>query len=114
MLRQAALLILPILFAVGCPPPAAADEPWPDLRAALFQDRPISEEPGVIALEAPERAQDVAIVPITLSAGLPQSPERYIRTITLVIDHNPAPVAAVFHLTPESGLATLATRIRIN
>src|SRR5690606_13515595 len=111
MLRHAAMLALPLALAT-LPPALAAEDSWSDLREALFEDRPISEAPGVIALEAPYRAQDAAIVPITIVAEQPQSPERYIKSITLVIDENPAPVAAVFHLTPESGLATLATRVR--
>jgi sulfur-oxidizing protein SoxY len=42
------------------------------------------------------------------------SPERYIRALTLIIDKNPAPVAAVFQLTPRSGTATISTRVRID
>jgi sulfur-oxidizing protein SoxY len=43
-----------------------------------------------------------------------QTPERYIRTVHLLIDRNPAPIAAVFHLTPDNGVATIATRVRVN
>ena len=69
---------------------------------------------GVISLEAPYRAYDAAIVPITITAEIPQSPERFIKTITLLIDKNPAPVAAVFGLGPQNGSATIATRVRVN
>lgn len=93
---------------------AAQDDPWPDLRVSLFEDRPILDGAGVIALEAPYRAYDAAIVPITMTAEMPQSAERYIKSITLVIDENPAPVAAVFGLTPRSGTATISTRVRVN
>ncbi|MDH3791054.1 MAG: quinoprotein dehydrogenase-associated SoxYZ-like carrier [Rhodospirillales bacterium] len=93
---------------------AAEDDPWPDLKEALFEDRQIQAGDGVIRLEAPYRAYDAAIVPITLAAEIPQTPERYIRTITLIIDNNPAPVAAVFTMTPRSGTATISTRVRIN
>jgi len=91
-----------------------AEDPWPDLREALFDDRPIHDGAGVISLEAPYRAYDAAIVPITLAAAFGQSEERYIKSITLVVDENPAPVAAVFQLTPRSGTATISTRIRVN
>jgi sulfur-oxidizing protein SoxY len=90
------------------------DEAWPDLRDALFDDRPILDGAGVIGLEAPVRAYDAAIVPLTMVAEIPQTEERYIKSITLVIDNNPAPVAAVFQLTPRSGNATIATRVRVN
>lgn len=117
MLRYAtvAAAIVPLALATWAVPASAADESaWTDLRPLLFGEQPISETPGVIALEAPYRAQDAAIVPITIEAEFPQGPDRFIRTITLVIDENPVPVAAVFHLTPAVGRATLATRVRID
>lgn len=91
-----------------------ADDPWPDLRDALFGERPIAEGAGVVSLEAPYRAYDAAIVPVTIAAEIPQTAERYIKTLTLIVDKNPAPVAAVFNLTPEMGTATISTRIRVN
>ena len=97
--------------------PAAAEAPseaWPDLREWLFADREIRDGAGVISLSAPVRAHDAAIVPLEITALIPQARERYIETIHLVIDQNPAPVAGVFHLTPKSGSATIATRVRIN
>jgi len=93
---------------------AAADDPWPELRELLFAGRVIQDGAGVIALAAPERAHDAAVVPLTIAAEMAQTPERYIRTVHLLIDRNPAPIAAVFHLTPDNGVATIATRVRVN
>lgn len=90
------------------------EEVWLELKESLFEDRPILAGEGVIGLEAPYRAHDAAIVPITMSAEIPQTPGRYIKAITLIIDNNPAPVAAVFGLTPLSGSATISTRVRVN
>ena len=87
---------------------------WNDIRQALFEDRPIAAADGIIGLEAPYRAYDAAIVPITIAAQFAQSPTRYIKSITLIIDENPAPVAAVFHMTPMSGDASISTRVRVN
>lgn len=95
-------------------PAVAAEDPWPDLREMLFAGRTIHDGAGVIALDAPTRAHDAAVVPLTVRAELPQTPERHIRTVHLLIDQNPAPVAGVFHLTPDNGRATIATRVRIN
>lgn len=101
--------------AVAAAPAAAQEEEtWSNIRAAVFEDRPIADAAGVIELETPYRAQDAAIVPITVRALKPQAPDDYIKAITIVIDENPSPIAARFHLTPESGLATIATRIRID
>jgi len=93
---------------------SAEDDPWPDLKQALFDDRQIRAGEGVIRLEAPYRAYDAAIVPLTLAAEMPQTPDRYIKSITLIIDRNPAPVAAIFNMTPRSGTATISTRVRID
>jgi len=103
-----------LLAAATAPVLAEDDDPWPDLREALFGDRAIHDGAGVIALEAPVRAYDAAIVPITMVAEIPQSGERYIQSITLIVDKNPAPVAAVFRTSPLAGDATIATRIRVN
>jgi sulfur-oxidizing protein SoxY len=107
-------LTLGLAVATGLGPAAAEapSEAWPDLRDWLFADREIRDGAGVINLSAPDRAHDAAIVPLEITALIPQTPERYIKTIHLVIDQNPAPVAGVFHLTPASGSATIATRVR--
>ncbi len=112
-LRPAALL-LGLVLSFGSATASDEDDSWPWLREALFGDRPILDGAGVIGLEAPYRAHDAAIVPITIRAEIPQSAERYIRSIALIIDNNPAPVAATFHLTPRSGSASISTRVRIN
>lgn len=113
-LALATVIALSLLFD-GPQAAAAEDEAaWPDIREALFEQRPIADAAGIISLDAPYRAYDAAIVPIKITAEIPQSPERFIKTITLVIDENPAPVAAVFHLTPLNGEANISTRLRIN
>lgn len=112
----AVLLSMMLSLAIMALPAAAADDddPWPDIRSYLFEDREILDGAGVIRLDAPERAEDAAIVPIKISADIPQTKDRYIEKIHLLIDKNPAPVAGVFHMTPENGIATIATRVRVN
>ena len=105
---------LAVAASIGPAAAAEPDEAWNAIREMLFADRAIQDGTGIIHLAAPQRAHDAAIVPIEIVAEIPQTPERYIRTVHLVIDQNPAPVAGVFHLTPDSGRATIATRVRIN
>jgi len=69
---------------------------------------------GVIAIEMPYRAEDAAIVPVTLRTELPPSDTRRVLAITLVIDQNPAPMAARFALGPDSSVSQISTRVRVN
>jgi sulfur-oxidizing protein SoxY len=115
MQRLMTRLILAAVAGLGLPATAAAGEgSWPAIRDALFEGRELKDGAGLIALEAPARAQDAAVVPVTVRALQPQSAQHFIRTIHLIVDENPAPVAGVFHLFPATGDATIATRIRVN
>ncbi len=96
----------------------AADDPnatWDaGLRQHYFSDKTIFETGEVVELDAPVRAENGAIVPIKIFSKFPQSEERFIKTITLLIDENPVPWAGTFHFTPRSGRADLDLRIRVN
>ena len=85
-----------------------------NLRPAYFSDRPIEQSDEILTLKAPTRAEDPAIVPIEIQVGFPQSQDRYIKSITVFIDKNPAPLAGIFSFTPQSGRADLAMRVRVN
>jgi sulfur-oxidizing protein SoxY len=84
------------------------------LRAAYFGERPIVQSDDVIELETPERAENAAVVPIRIKAKIPQTDERFIKTITLIIDMNPGQLAGRFHFTPKNGRADLGLRVRVN
>lgn len=87
---------------------------WAGLKRSLFEGRPVSASArGIIELAAPERAEDAAVVPVAIRAQFAQTRERHIRRLYLIVDNNPSPVAAVVELTPESGRASLETRIRV-
>lgn len=97
--------------------PAAApegDDPWPGLVQDVFHDRPMNDGAGVIAIEMPYRAEDAAIVPVTLKTKLPPGDSRRVVAITLVIDENPSPVAARFDLGPDANVSEISTRVRVN
>jgi sulfur-oxidizing protein SoxY len=89
-------------------------ETWRKVREAQFGGRTFEQSSDqVVSLEAPNRAEDAAVVPILIHAVQAQDPDRWIRRIYLVIDKNPSPLGAVFTLTPDSGRADIETRIRI-
>src|SRR3954469_7360245 len=100
----------------GVAPAAAAEsyDPWPGLAQDIFNNRMMNDGAGVIAIEMPVRAEDAAIVPVTLRATLPPGDVRRVVAITLVIDQNPAPMAARFELGPDASVSEISTRVRVN
>ncbi len=87
---------------------------WPIIRANLFAaDREILSD-DTISLVTPKRAENAAIVPISVEANIKQTADMYISKIYLVVDNNPSPVVGVFTLSQHNGLASLSTRIRVN
>src|SRR5262245_36151070 len=93
---------------------SANDDPWPDLVRDVFNGRPLQDGTGLIVLDAPYRAEDAAIVPLTVRATLPPGDTRRVEAITVVIDKNPAPVAATFRLGETAGVSSISTRVRID
>ena len=91
-----------------------ANDPWPGLVQDIFNNRPMNDGADVIAIEMPYRAEDAAIVPVTLRTKLSPGDSRRVLRITLVIDQNPAPMAAKFELGPDANVTEISTRVRVN
>ena len=104
------------LFLLGTPPALAADanDPWPGLVQDIFNNRPMNDGSDVIGIEMPVRAEDAAIVPVTLRTKLSAGDSRQVVSITLVIDQNPAPMAAKFRLGSDAKVSEISTRVRVN
>jgi sulfur-oxidizing protein SoxY len=108
-------------FALICATPGHAfaqvaedPDPWPDLVRLFFNDAPIVEDHNLVSLEAPPRAEDAALVPMSFSAKLPEGDPRRVVKLTLVIDQNPVPLAAVFTLGQKAASTRISTRVRVN
>src|SRR5215471_4695611 len=89
--RFSLLCVAGLLMATLGARPAAAEtpdayDPWPGLVQDIFSNRPMNDGTDVIGIEMPYRAEDAAIVPVTLRAKLSPGDNRRIRSITLVID----------------------------
>ena len=56
-----------VLLAGAALAQAPKIDPWPGLVTDIFHDRPITPHEGVVALQAPVRAEDAAIVPMTIT-----------------------------------------------
>ena len=93
-------------------------EMWADLKSDLYDNREIKKTPNWLTMDAPYRAHDAALVPITIKANLPNdvqsAKKKFLRKLTLIIDNNPVPVAAKIELSPKLGPLHMETRIRVN
>ena len=117
MLGRTALCLFVIGIALPGPVRAEPTEAermarWADLRHAIFGDRVVEDAGDRVAIDAPDRAEDAAVVPVTIRVAQALAPE--IRGLYLVIDDNPSPLAAHFLLGPIAEAGEIATRVRID
>jgi sulfur-oxidizing protein SoxY len=91
-----------------------SEETWNSIKGDIFKDRPILDGSGLVVLDAPRRAEDAAVVPIGMRVNFTPDDKRTLRSLTLVIDENPAPVAGTFAIGPRSGVTSISARIRVN
>jgi sulfur-oxidizing protein SoxY len=104
-------------FAAAMPARAEMDEAaraarWADLRHAIFGERPVSDGAALVSIDAPARAENAALVPVTLRVDSSRSKD--VRKLYLVIDDNPSPLAAVFSFGPAADPHEIATRVRVD
>ncbi len=112
--------ILGALLALGAPASIAADkdadaEIWESVRSDVFGDkRTITKSSNKLVLDAPYRAQDAAIVPISITIPAEVAPR--VRKLTLLVEKNPAPVVAAFKFGKAAGLGErkISTRVRVD
>ena len=83
---------------------------WEELRHAIFQDRSVASGLGQLHIEAPARALDAALVPVTVDYTGPDKVE----ALYLIVDGNPSPLAATFHFGPAADMHELRTRLRVD
>jgi sulfur-oxidizing protein SoxY len=91
-----------------------AEDAWPALANEVFKGRQLNDGGGLVGIEMPARAEDAAIVPVTMRLTLPAGDTRRLKALTLVIDDNPVPVAAAFKFGDNAGISVISTRVRVN
>jgi sulfur-oxidizing protein SoxY len=116
MLREVSLAVL-LMTAASLPAAAEMtdaqrDARWADLRHAIFGDQQVADGSDFIAIVAPPRAEDAAMVPVTLRLAQPKAQD--VRKLYLVVDDNPSPLAAVFKFGALADRRELSTRVRID
>lgn len=111
------LCLIGLLFGTAASGHAAAQQSeatWTALKPDIFGDKTIADGSDILEMDAPVRAEDAAVVPITVRALKAQDGDAAIKAITLVVDENPAPLAAKVTFGPAAATASFSTRLRIN
>ncbi len=96
---------------VGPDDPEIPNEEVARIYRERFGGRPITR--GHVQLDMPAVAEDGRIVPVIIESDLPMTPERYVKGIHLIVDHNPDAHVAGFYLTPAVGQVSMSTRIKM-
>jgi sulfur-oxidizing protein SoxY len=116
LLKLAPTLALAAHAVLICGSHANAQSPdaWSTLRPEIFGTRDIVDGSHVLSLEAPVRAEDAALVPITIRLAAGRSTG--IKSVTLLVDENPSPLVATFSYGAAAGTGerSLSTRVRVN
>ena len=79
----------------------------------LFGNRSIAPGDGKVKLDAPLIAENGSVVPVTVEADLPMTPQEYVKSIYIIADKNRRPLNTRFSLAPEAGKAAISTNIRL-
>ena len=91
--------------------PLTESATWEDLRSDVVGDAELLPADGVLTFDAPYRAHDAATVPVIIRQ--PEGAPR-ISAATVVIDENPAPVAAEFTFGEGMGPLDFELRVRVD
>jgi sulfur-oxidizing protein SoxY len=100
------------LAMVGEMRPAAATAQEAADTIAKFTGGKTAEK-GKITIDLPEIAENGNTVPLTITVESPMTADDHVSDIIVVAEGNPRPGLATFHLSPLSGRAEAATRIRL-
>lgn len=107
--------LIGLLLVLSTPVLAAGDAAddaarWDVLHDMYFKDRPIEGAGDRIRIDAPARAYDAALVPVRVEV----EPSLRLKTLSLLVDKNPVPLAATFRFGPASAGSSIETRVRVN
>ena len=108
----AALLAQPALATdASINNPLTESESWQDLRIDIVGEAEISDGSALFEVDAPYRAHDAATVPVVIRQT---DPDANIEKATIVIDENPAPMAAEMTFGPAMAPLNMEVRVRVN
>jgi len=105
LLTAAAVLAVPRWLFAARPDKAFDAKDTETVTSGLF-DGPVVES-DQITLKIPDIAENGAVVPVTVSTDLPD-----VESISVIVDNNPTPLAAMFALSPQS-VPEVSVRIKM-
>ncbi len=105
-----AAIVLPALALPAHAEDLPPETTWQSIKADIFDKTEFLNGENLMRLDAPYRAEDAAIVPISIHV----QPGAGIRKVTVVIDENPAPMAARFTFGPGAANSSFSSRYRVN
>jgi sulfur-oxidizing protein SoxY len=114
-MQRASLILSAFLAATPMPVLGAGNtdpdrlERWRDLTALIFGDDAEIAPADSLAIDAPERALDSALVPVTVTTDDPKVTE-----LSLIVDENPGPLAARVRFGPAGDPRALGLRVRVD
>lgn len=113
-LAGASALMASIALAAPAGAETADNAIWQGLHKDVFGARELLDGTGMITLDAPIRAEDAAVVPLTVK--MPAKFASTVAKLTLVVDKNPMPVVGAFTYGPAAGKGDrmISTRIRMD
>lgn len=106
------VLIAAAMFIVTNANAESDPSKWPPIKEAFFAKRAIEDAP-FIKLTAPRRAESGAQVPLDIFVDQTQSDPNPVKRLYVLVDANPLPLVATYHLTEQLGKFKLSTRIRM-
>ncbi|MCJ2037003.1 quinoprotein dehydrogenase-associated SoxYZ-like carrier [Methylobacterium sp. J-068] len=83
---------------------------WKEIQKSIFGDKRIEASDSLIKVDAPVRALDASLVPITLT--MPEKDQ--VAGVHLIIDDNPSPYAAHIAFGPGADPGEVKLRVRVN
>ena len=102
----AGFLLLPLRAFAARPQSAFESESMDDAMSKLYGSPAVTESDR-IRIKAPDIAENGAVVPITVKFDIPDA-----ESVSIIAEHNPAPLAASFELSESSG-GLVSTRIKM-
>jgi sulfur-oxidizing protein SoxY len=99
------------VLVAGTPFAQEPGQGWEEaVRKILGDTKPLE---GKVTFDMPEIAENGNTVPFTINVESPMSNNDYIKAIHVLSTGNPQPGVASFRLTPQSGKASVASRMRL-